>query len=111
MAEAKKTVKNVETKVKETAKKVAKKVPLKKETVKKAVKKTTSRSAKAPKSAVILQYAGKEIDYSALVKKATQLSKKALKVQPKDIKIYVKPEENMVYYVANGGEEIGSFAI
>ena len=107
MAEAKKAVKNVEKKVKETAKKVAKKT----DTVKKAVKKTATKSVKAPKTIVYLQYAGKEIDYAVLVKKAAQLSKKALKKQAKDIKIYVKPEENMVYYVANGGEDIGSFGI
>ena len=31
--------------------------------------------------------------------------------EAKDIKVYVKPEENMAYYVVNNGEEIGSFGI
>ena len=139
MAETKKTVKEVENKVVETAKKVADKVQVKeaakkvaekvqvkeaakkvaekvpvKETAKKvAAKKPAAKktAAKAPKTEVILQYSGKEVAYADLVKKAVQLSKKALKKPAKDVKVYVKPEENMAYYVANGGEDIGSFQI
>ena len=143
MAETKKTVKEVETKVKETAKKVADKVPVKetakkvaekvpvketaqkvaetgKETAKKVAEKVTVKKAavrkktaakKPVKTEVFLQYSGKEVVYTDLVKKAAQLSKKALKTQAKEIKVYIKPEENMAYYVANGGEDIGSFPI
>ena len=137
MAETKKSVKDVENKVVETAKKVADKVPVKEaavkvaekvqvkeaakkvaekvDTVKKAAeKKPAARkkaAAKPTKADVILQYSGKEVVYADLVKKAVQLSKKALKKQAKDVKVYVKPEENMAYYVANGGEDIGSFPI
>ena len=127
MAETKKSVKDVENKVVETAKKVADKVPVKeaakkvaekvqvKDTVKKAVEKKPAvrkkTAAKATKTDVILQYSGKEVVYADLVKKAVQLSKKALKKQANDVKVYVKPEENMAYYVANGGEDIGSFPI
>lgn len=105
--DAKATVKNVEEKVKAAARKVADK------TAKAAEKKQTVKktAAKAPKTAVILQYSGKEVLYADLIKKATQLSKKAIKKDLKDVKIYVKPEENMAYYVANNGEQIGSFEI
>ena len=113
MAEAKKTVKKVEQKVKDTAKKVAKKVPVKKATVKKpVVKKVAAKKATKPvKTTMILQFAGKEIDPNALAKKAAQVAKKSLKKPAKEITIYIKPEEHMVYYVANGGEDIGSFAM
>ena len=103
--------KKVETKVKETAKKVAAKAPAVK---KPAAKKPAAKKAAAPKADVILQYGGKEIFYKDLVKKAVQISKKTLKKQNKDVKdvkVYVKPEENMAYYVANGGDDVGSFAI
>lgn len=121
-AEAKATVKNVEEKVKAAAKKVAdktaeakeaaeKKSAEKKATAKKTTVKKTPASRKDPKTEVVLQYAGKEVLYADLIKKATQLSKKAIKTTVKDVKIYVKPEENMAYYVANNGEQIGSFQI
>ncbi len=106
--DAKATVKNVEEKVKAAARKVADKTAKAAEKKQVAKKKTV---AKAPKTAVILQYSGKEVVYTDLIKKATQLSKKALKKDLKDVKIYVKPEENMAYYVANNGEQIGSFEI
>ena len=120
--EAKATVKNVEEKVKAAAKKVVTKTTETKDAVAKkasekkpAAKKTAARkpaaAKKAPKTEVVLQYAGKEVMYADIIKKATQLSKKALKANLKDVKIYVKPEENMAYYVANGGEQIGSFQI
>lgn len=122
-ADAKTTVKNVEEKVKAAAKKVVTKTAEKKEAVEKktaekkaaAAKKPAARKTvaakKAPKTEVVLQYAGKEVLYAELIKKATQLSKKAIKSTLKDVKIYVKPEENMAYYVANNGEQIGSFQI
>ena len=119
--EAKATVKNVEEKVKAAAKKVVSKTSEKKPAAKKAAekkpaeKKMTVRKAAAkkaaPKTSVILQYSGKEVQYADLLKKATQLSKKSVKNNLKDIKIYVKPEENMAYYVTNNGEAIGSFQI
>ena len=111
MAEAKKAVKQVETKVKEAAKKVVDKAAPKKAAVKKSATRKSAASKKAPKTSVILQFNGKDVEYNDIIKKAVQLGKKELKTQPKDVKIYVKPEESMAYYVANGGDAIGSFEI
>ena len=129
MADVKEAVKAVEEKVKDTAKKVAEKKTADKKPAEKKVKKAVAKTAvakkvvakatakkaaakaKDPKTTVILQYAGKEVDYTDIVKNATKLAKKASKKDVKDIKVYVKPEENMAYYVANGGDEIGSFGI
>ena len=129
MADVKEAVKAVEEKVKDTAKKVVEKKTADKKPAEKKAKKTVAKTAvakrvvakattkkaatkaKDPKTTVILQYAGKEVDYTDIVKNATKLAKKAAKKDIKDIKVYVKPEENMAYYVANGGDEIGSFGI
>ena len=88
-----------------------KEAEVKTETAKKPAVKKSTAAKKDIKTDIVLQYAGKEVLYADLVKKATQLSKKALKTNVKDVKVYVKPEENMAYYVANGGEDIGSFQI
>ncbi|MCF0146377.1 MAG: hypothetical protein HUJ73_07295 [Eubacterium sp.] len=104
------------TEVKDTAVKKSKEV---KENVKKAasdtatvVKKTAKKAAKRPiKVTVKLQYAGKEIDYNDLVKTAAQLSKKSLKKQPKNLELYIKPEENKCYYVAENNTIQGEFVI
>jgi hypothetical protein len=63
--------------------------------------------------AVVLQYAGKEVVYAELVKRAEEAWKATGKAASglKDVKVYVKPEENKAYYVLNNGEEIGSFDI
>ena len=94
-------VKAAETEVKETAAETAKAEEPKKE-VKKAPAKRTA--AKEIKTAVVLQYAGKEVtekELVAAVKKA--YTKKGNKVSDiKTIEIYVKPEENAAYYVING---------
>lgn len=103
--------------VKKTAKKTAAsgKTAAKKTTAKAAAKTTAARkTAKAaePACTVVLQYAGKEIQYAELLKTVQQIWKdKDRKEAAHDIKVYVKPEENMAYYVVNNGEEIGSFGI
>ncbi len=61
---------------------------------------------------VSLQYGGMEwttdvLTERAIVAWAAEHSQK--KTAAKDIKLYVKPEENMVYYVING--DSGSFAL
>lgn len=85
---------------KETAKKVA---PVKKETTVKA----------ATKVSVNLQFAGKEYkaeDFEKMAKDVWQydLGKKAADL--KSVDLYVKPEENKVYYVMNG-DVTGDFDI
>lgn len=85
---------------KETAKKVA---PVKKETTVKA----------ATKVSVNLQFAGKEYkaeDFEKMAKDVWQydLGKKVADL--KSVDLYVKPEENKVYYVMNG-DVTGDFDI
>ena len=66
----------------------------------------TAASRKA-KEAVYLQYAGRELEISDIVEKA----KNAYGGRSiKEIRVYVKPEENMAYYVVNG-KETGSVQI
>ena len=86
----------------------------KKETAKKAapVKKETTVKA-ATKVSVNLQFAGKEYkaeDFEKMAKDVWQydLGKKAADL--KNVDLYVKPEENKVYYVMNG-DVTGDFDI
>lgn len=95
-----------------------KKAPAKKAAAKEAsaekkapVKRTASK--KAVKAEVSVQFAGKEYTAEKLVEIAKDvwqydLGKKAADF--KEVRLYVKPEENAVYYVING-EVSGSFAI
>lgn len=108
--EVKKPVKKTAAK-KAPAKKTAaaKKTTAKKETVKKEApaKKT------AVKETIHLQFAGKAYTTEDLVKIAKDVWKYDLNQKVGDFKtveLYVKPEENMVYYVING-DVTGSFAI
>ena len=92
-------------------KKAAEKKPAAKKT---AGKKTAETKAEAqePVSSVILQYAGREVqaeDWTRRAKEAWTAAGKAEK-EIKAIKLYVKPEENMVYYVVNE-EMTGSFEL
>ncbi len=121
MAATKKTEKAAEAEVKAVAapaeeKKTAAKKPAAKKAAapKKAAaekkapaeKKTPARKA-APKKAaatVYVQYLGAEITTEALVEKAVADSGIA---SAKKVDVYVKPEENKVYYVIDGKE--GSF--
>ena len=94
---AKTTEKAAEAKTTETAKKA----PAKKTTARKTpAKRTTTKKAAVVTEEVYLQYAVKEI-WKEMGKKAADL---------KDIKVYVKPEENAAYYVINN-EETGSFGL
>ncbi|MBO5424338.1 MAG: hypothetical protein J6A25_02370 [Lachnospiraceae bacterium] len=64
------------------------------------------------KSTFYIEYYGKQIDEASLVKAAksiwTKSGKKAGDL--KSLNLYVKPEENMAYYVFND-DETGSFSI
>lgn len=125
-AEVKAEVKK-ETVKKETAKKApAKKETVKKETAKKAPAKKETKTAaaktatkKAPakkaemKVAMEVQFADKAYTQDDLVKIAKDVWKYDLKQKASDlnsVELYVKPEEQAVYYVMNK-EFSGSFAI
>lgn len=87
---------------------------VKKATEKPATKKTVTKKATASvKTKIELQYAEKNISYDDIVKKAKEFWTLELGNKAEDLKsldLYVKPEENRVYYVANG-KETGSFEL
>ena len=105
---------------KETAKRgpAKKEAAAKKETEKKpAAKKTTTRRTSAKKTElkneIHIQYSGKTYSQEELTKMARDVWKYDLKQKVGDltsIELYVKPEENIVYYVMNK-DFTGSFYI
>lgn len=100
--EAVKAAEKVVPEVKEVAEKV---VPEAKKAVEKATEKVKKASAKKEiKTTLFVEYYGKQVqekDMIASVKKAwTKSGKKVADI--KTMALYVKPEENSVYYVING---------
>lgn len=97
-----------------TAKKPGRKPAAEKTAVKKeTVKKETVAKKAAVKEAVHIQFGGKSYASEDLVKSAKDVWVYDLKQDEKDFKsveLYVKPEENIVYYVING-EVQGNFNI
>lgn len=99
--EAEKQAEEVKSEVKKAVKKT---VASAKTTAKKATT-AAKRATAAAKSTVYVQYAGREVDVTALAEEAQKdymkkTGKKASEV--KKIEVYVKPEENAAYYVVNG---------
>lgn len=89
---------------KDTAKKAPAKKTAEKETAKETVKKAPAKKT-AVKETVYLQYLGKEIDKDDLMKRVKEVWTKQMKKKVGELKsvtLYLKPEENMVYYVING---------
>lgn len=91
--------------------------PVKKETVKRAVKKPAAKKTAAKKAdlkaSVCVQFSGKSYSEEDLVKMAKDVWKYDLKQKAADLvsmELYVKPEENTVYYVMNK-DYAGSFYI
>ncbi len=79
---------------------------------KKAPARKTAKSAE-PTAEIEIQFSGKEYTMEKLVAIAKDVWQYDLGGKPEDfktVKLYVKPEENAVYYVING-EKKGSFAI
>ena len=116
MAEAKKVVKEeavvVELKPvqKKTEEKTVKK-PIEKTAVKKAATKKTVENK--IKETMYIEFSQKSYTQADLIKIAKDVWKFDLKKKVSDFKeveLYVKPEESMVYYVINGTEK-GSFFI
>ncbi len=69
---------------------------------------------KSSKANIVLQYGDRSISYDELIQnmknKWTYDYKKQVS-DLKDMELYVKPEEDRVYYVINEGEENGSFGL
>jgi hypothetical protein len=109
--EVKAEVKKVETPAAKAAVKEAKTAPAKKET-KPAAKQAPAKKVEL-KSEVHVQFAGKSYTEEDLVKIAKDVWKYDLKQKVSDlasVELYVKPEEQTVYYVMNK-EFTGSFTI
>ena len=71
-------------------------------------------AAKKKDAAVILQYGDKSVSYDEIVNHMKNVWKSELKRDAKEMKsmsLYVKPEEDRVYYVINDDEVIGSFEL
>ncbi|MBQ4283471.1 MAG: hypothetical protein IJB96_06055 [Lachnospira sp.] len=89
---AKKTTKKAET---ETAKAEKKTAAKKATTEKKSTKKA------AAKVEMFLQYNDNQLDEAALLERVND-DCKAQGVEAKELKLYLKPQDNACYYVANG---------
>ena len=119
-SQATETVAKTVEKAVKAAEKTTKAVAEKAEDVKEAVKETAKAPAKrtttrktAVKETVYLQYLGKEINKDDLVKQVKDIWTKELKNKAGDLKsvtLYLKPEENMAYYVIND-DVTGSIAL
>ena len=107
----------IKTEAKTVAKEAEKAPAAKKETVvkkaeKAAAKKETTENVEL-KSEISVQFGGKSYSQQELLKIAKDVWKYDLKQKASDltsVELYVKPEENMVYYVMNK-ETTGSFYI
>ena len=107
-----KAVKAAEKTTKAVAEKAEEGQEAVKETAKAPAKRTTTRKT-AVKETVYLQYLGKEINKDDLVKQVKDIWTKELKNKAGDLKsvtLYLKPEENMAYYVIND-DVTGSIAL
>lgn len=113
-------VKTPEVKAPEVKKETSKKAPAKKAAAKKTtVKKAADKSAavkkevkKEVKASICLQYDGKSYsneDFMKMAKDVWEFDLKKAAADLNSIELYVKPEENIVYYVMNDIE--GSFYI
>ena len=116
--EAKKTVAKKPA-VKKAATTAAKKPAVKKaettkEPVKKAAKKEPAKkTATEVKTNIVLQYADKNVTFDTLVENAQNVYQYDMGKKSSDIKkldLYVKPEENTVYFVVND-KELGNYGL
>ena len=99
--------------VKAPVKAEVKKPAAKKETAKKETAKKPAAKKAELKSEISVQFGGKSYSQEELLKIAKDVWKYDLKQKAADltsVELYVKPEENMVYYVMNK-EITGSFYI
>lgn len=98
--------KNTTTAKKSTVEKktTEKKAPVKKATTTKKQKAKKETAKKEPTTNVILQFAGKELSAQEFTSRAKTdwIASGHKEDDLKDITLYIKPEDNAVYYVANG---------
>ena len=71
-------------------------------TVKKTTTKKKTGRSKAVKTSAVVQYGSIEFSEEACLKKAQSAFKKQFKGEElEEIKVYIKPEECKIYFVAN----------
>ena len=101
--ETKEAAKKVEADVKATAKttKTAAKAVKEVKAKKPATRKTTKAAKNTFDKELFFQYANKQVDEETLVARIVEDAKEQ-NVEIKELKMYLKPEDNACYYVANG---------
>ena len=106
-------------KVATTEKKAEAKKPAAKKAVAPAAKKAAAKKAPAEaataeiKTNIVLQYADKNVTFDTIIENAQNVCQYDMGKNPADIKkldIYVKPEENTVYFVVND-KELGNYGL
>ena len=106
--EVKKEAAVASKKATEAKKTATKKATAAKKTATKTVKKATAKAKKAVATTSVIQYQGREFTEAECLKKAQAQFKKDYKKEVlEEISIYIKPEENKIYYVANK-DRVGS---
>lgn len=99
MAKNEKKDKNVTAEpVQEVKTEPVKTEPVKAETVKAEKTPVKKTVAKKTSENVYIQHNGKEVSVADLLEKAKKLSEVK---SPKDVNLYVKPDDNAVYYVVD----------
>ena len=99
--------------VKAVAATTTRKTAVKKAPAKKEVEEAVQNEEAAVKATVKLQFGGREISMEELVQNAKNVWQYDMNKNPEDFKtveLYVKPEEQTVYFVINGGEQ-GCFSL
>ena len=106
--ETKKVEKEVKTAAKKAAtetKPAAKKAAKETKTAAKSAKKTTKKASAPAVKGLFFEYAGKQVDASTLAQTAKDAFKaNGGKDAVRSIELYVKAEDNALYYVINGKE-------
>ena len=94
--------------VKKEATVASKKATVAKKTATKTVKKAAAKAKNTVATTAVIQYQGREFSEADCLKKAQAQFKKDYKKEVlEEINIYIKPEENKIYYVANK-DRVGS---
>lgn len=92
--------KKTTTKASTTKKTTAKKTTASEKATTKTTK-STSAAKKTVKKELFVQYLNQQVDYDTLEKRVLD-DLKEQNISASDLKLYLKPEDNACYYVANG---------
>lgn len=92
--------KKTTTKASTTKKTTAKKTTASEKATTKTTKSTTA-AKKTVKKELFVQYLNQQVDYDTLEKRVLD-DLKEQNISASDLKLYLKPEDNACYYVANG---------